>query len=289
MRLQGANADAAVARIAARQHGVVTFAQLRQAGLSQSALTRRVAAGRLHRLHRAVYAVGHPGLAAEGRWLAAVLACGKGAVLSHLAAAALWHLLTARSGPIDVTVPTGAGRKQRAGIRVHRSSVILRGGTTQRRGIPVTTPARTISDLRGAVAPGVRRQAIREAEFRGYVTGLETDGTRSETESVFLALCRRHRLPLPEVNVEIGRFTVDFVWSAYRLAVEVDGYAAHRGRQAFEDDRERELELAALGFRLRRFSDHQVRRRAGAVAAAVRAELAALPPRRPAERPPGDL
>ena len=276
MRLEGANPDVAVARIASRQHGVTTSVQLREAGLSQSAVARRVAAGRLHRLHRGVYAVGHQGLADEGRWLAAVLACGGGAVLSHLAAAALWGILAPRSGLIDVTVLTAAGRRRRAGIRIHRSSVIPRSAITTRRAIPVTNPARTIADLRGAVPAGVRRQAIREAEFRGFATGLETDGTRSDTESLFLGLCSRHRLPLPEVNVAIGRFTVDFVWPAHHLAVEVDGYAAHRGRQAFEDDRERELELAALGFRLRRFSDHQVRGRAGAVAAAIRAELAAL-------------
>jgi very-short-patch-repair endonuclease len=274
MRLQGASPDAAVAAIASGQHGVVTFAQLRAAGLSQSALARRVAAGRLYRLHRGVYAVGHRGLANEGRWLAAVLACGEGAVLSHLAAAALWGLLAPRSGPIDVTVPTSAGRRRREGIRIHRSSVMPQGAIVRRRRIPVTDPARTISDLRGAVPARVRRQAIREAEFRGYATGLETDGTRSDTERLFLALCRRHGLPLPKVNVSIGPFTMDFVWVAHRLVVEVDGYAAHRGRQAFEDDRERELVLAELEFRLRRFSDHQVRHRAAAVAAAVRAELA---------------
>jgi very-short-patch-repair endonuclease len=146
--------------------------------------------------------------------------------------------------------------------------------TTIHREIPVTTPARTLADLRRAVDPGLYRHAVRQAEFRGLPLGeIETDHTRSELERAFLRLCRRHRIPAPVVNARLGRFTVDFLWPAQRLVVETDGYTAHRGRQAFEDDRARELELHARGYRLRRFTDRQVRREPDAVAAVIRRAL----------------
>jgi very-short-patch-repair endonuclease len=274
MREQVVKADARVAAIAARQHGVVTFTQLRQAGVSRSGIYRRVAAGRLHRVYRGVYAVGHRGLSSEGLWTSAVLACGAGAVLSHRSAAELWELLPAVGGPIHVTIPaTSSGRGHRHGLRIHRSSLPA-VDTTLRSGIPVTTPARTLADLRRCVPPGTLRKAIREAEFRGLDLGdIETDRTRSELERAFLRLCRRHGLPEPEVNVPVGGFTVDFLWREQRLAVETDGYRAHRGRQAFEDDRERELALGIVGIRLRRFTDSQVEGRPVQVAAVVRAAL----------------
>ena len=274
MREQVVKADAKVAAIAARQHGIVTFTQLKRAGVSSSGVSRRVAAGRLHRVHRGVYAVGHRGLSREGKWTAAVLACGDGAVLSHRSAAELWELLPTAGGPIHVTIPaTSGGRGSRRGLRIHRSS-LPRSAATVRNRIPVTTPARTIADIKRSVSATTVRRAIREAEFRGLDLGdIQTDRTRSELERAFLRLCRRYHLPEPEVNVRVARFTVDFLWRERRLAVETDGYAAHRGRQAFEDDRERELALGTLGIRLRRFSDRQVDGRPAEVAAAVRAAL----------------
>jgi very-short-patch-repair endonuclease len=274
MRDKRVNADAEVAAMAAQQHGVVTIAQLNRAGLLRPAVSRRVAAGRLHRVHRGVYAVGHRGLSKEGRWMAAVLACGDGAVLSHRSAAELWELLPTSPGAVHVTVPgRSGGRRKRHGLRIHRSSLPT-CDSTARSGIPVTTPARTIADLKRSVRAATARKAIREAEFRGLDLGdTDADHTRSELERAFLRLCRRHGLPEPEVNVRVGRFTVDFLWREQRLAVETDGYRAHRGRQAFEDDRERELVLGMLGIRLRRFTDRQVHSRAAQVAAAVRAGL----------------
>jgi very-short-patch-repair endonuclease len=274
MRAQVVNADAEVAAIASRQHGVATFTQLKQAGVSRSGIYRRLAAGRLHRVHRGVYAVGHRGLSQQGKWMAAVLACGAGAVLSHRSAAELWELLPASTGPIHVSVPASSGgRSSRHRLRIHRSSLPA-GDTTIRGRIPVTTPARTIADLKRSVPAVTVRKAIREAEFRGLDLGdTDTDHTRSELERAFLLLCRRHGLPAPEVNVRVGRFTVDFLWRAQRLAVETDGYRAHRGRQAFEDDRERELALGVRGIRLRRFSDRQVDSQPARVARAVRAAL----------------
>lgn len=208
--------------------------------------------------------------------MAAVLACGDRAVLSHRSAAELWRLLPPRSGPAHITVPAKSARgRRRAGLCIHRSS-LPRADTTARASIPVTTPARTLADLKRTVTPATLRKAIREAEFRGLDLGeAPSDRTRSELERAFLALCRRYGLPEPEVNVSVGRFTVDFLWREQRVAVETDGYQAHRGRQAFEDDRERELELAVLGLQLRRFTSHQVRRRSAEVAHVLGAALRA--------------
>jgi very-short-patch-repair endonuclease len=204
--------------------------------------------------------------------MAGVLACGMGAVLSHRSAAELWGLLTVIRGLIHITTPTRGGRATRRGLPIHRSPSLPSESTTVHNGIPVTTVARALADLRGSIVPSTLRRAVRQAEYLGLSTGLETDRTRSDAELDFLRLCERHRLPLPEVNVPIDRYTVDFLWRAQRLAVEIDGYAAHRGRQAFEDDRERELVLHAGGIRVRRFSARQLQRDPAAVAASLRAD-----------------
>ena len=145
--------DLKIANIAARQLGVVTYRQLLEAGLCPSGVAKRTTAGRLHRLHRGVYAVGHRAVSREGRWMAAVLACGDGAVLSHMSAAALWELLRPVDGRVDVSTPARSGRARRVGIHLHRCTTLTSGSITERSGIPVTTPARTIEDLEGEVAP----------------------------------------------------------------------------------------------------------------------------------------
>jgi very-short-patch-repair endonuclease len=277
--------DLRIGRMAARQYGVVTVGQLIAAGLTRQAIHARTRAGRIHRIHRGVYAVGHSALGNEGRWLAAVLACGKGAVLSHRSAAELWRLLDPAPGRIHVTIPTNAGRKQRNGLGIHRSPHLPIGATTRHRGIAVTTPARTLKDLARVTSAQTVRRATRQAEYLGLPLGdVATDRTRSELERAFLALCRRHRLPPPETNVRIGSHTVDFVWPDSGLIVETDGYAAHRGRQAFEDDRERDVELGLSGYRVARFSARQVTGEGARVAKAVRALLASV--HRPAGDPP---
>jgi len=280
--------ESAIAQIAARQHGVMRAAQLYALGFSTSTISKWVRAGRLHRVFRGVYAVGHAGLSNEGWWMAAVLACGEGAVLSHRSAAELWHMLEPMSRPIDVTVPSGSGRRQRKGIRLHRSPSLPNDATTAQNRIAVTTPARTLTDLKRVASPGLHRKATRQAEFLKLDLGeIRTDHTRSEGERRFLRICRRHRLPLPEVNVRIGPYTVDFHWPDAGLVVEIDGYDGHRGRQAFEDDHARELHLAGRGLRLRRFSNAQVYDQAGAVAQAVQVELAPLRPMRTQKRQAG--
>jgi very-short-patch-repair endonuclease len=224
--------------------------------------------------------------------MAAVLACGPGAVLSHGAAAVHWGLLRPLDGPIDVSIPTRNGRKRRRGIRIHRCGTLgapLRPhGTEKRPGplvtvrdrIPVTTVARTLVDLRATLAPHLVRRAIREAEFLGFGLGeIKTDRTRSELERGFLRLCRRHGLPLPEVNVLLDGMTVDFLWRDASLVVETDSYATHGGTVAFENDRERDLRLRRLGYSVHHFSERQLQLAPKAVAEDVALALRAARPR----------
>jgi very-short-patch-repair endonuclease len=275
---QRANSDVAIAEIAARQHGVIAVRQLRDAGLDKHRVRHRVRTGRLHPIHRGVYAVGHEHFSQESRWMAAVLAGGKGAVVSHRSAASLWGLLPdPTASRVEISVPGDGGRSRRAGILVHRRSSLRPGCITCRRGIPVTTPARTLADLRPVASPVELRRIVRQAAVLGLSIGSEVrhDETRSELESRFLALCRRHRLPAPAVNVRIGAMTVDFLWPDNRLVVETDGYRYHRGRAAFEDDRDRDLRLRALGYDVIRLSYHQVVKRPGETAAVLRQALGA--------------
>jgi very-short-patch-repair endonuclease len=261
--------DQVIAEMAARQHGVVTRKQLLCVGVSSDQIKVRTSSGRLHRLHRGVYAVGHRPVSRRGFWMAAVLACGDGAVLSHRSAAELWELLRPQKGLINVSTPVRSGRSKRDGIRLHRCSSLVAGMTTQRHNIPVTTPARTISDLRGIVPPWQWRRAVRQAELAGYRLGpeLETDGTRSDLEGDFLRIVRDAGLPAPEVNVKLGRWTVDFLWRSERLVVETDSYRYHRGRIAFQDDHARELDLRRRGFEVRRFDERQIEEEPGLVGA----------------------
>jgi very-short-patch-repair endonuclease len=273
---KSAKPDLIVARIAARQHGVVSVRQLRDAGLSRDAMSTRVRGGRLHPVHRGVYAVGHAGLTFGGKCMAAALACGVNAVVSHRSAAALWELLPPSGGPIHVSVPTDAGRKRRSGLCIHRRPALPLDCMIRRHGIPVTTPAQTIADLRRSVPAAQLRRAIRQAEVLGMRTGIEQAGerTRSELEHLFLRLCERHGLPRPEVNVRIGPRLVDFLWRDRRLVVETDGYRYHRGRAAFEEDRERDLELRSLGYDVLRFTHRQVTEDPGRVAGMLASALA---------------
>jgi very-short-patch-repair endonuclease len=216
--------------------------------------------------------------------MAAVLACGARAVLSHGSAAAHWGLLRPVDGPVDVSVPVRSGRRRRRGIRLHRCASLELGEgfdrrlVTRHQGIPVTTPARTIADLSGTVPPHLVRRATRQAEMLGLPLGVvATDGTRSDLERDFLRLCRRHALPFPEVNVRVGRWTVDFLWRHERLVVETDSYRWHRGAVAFEDDHARDLDLRRHGYSVRRFTEHQVRERPALIAADLAEALGRAP------------
>jgi hypothetical protein len=285
---KGDSADLRIGRFARDQHGIVTTRQLVAAGLSTAAISKRVRSGKLYRVHQGVYSVGHDGLSEPERWMAAVLACGPGALISHGTAAVHWGLLRPLEGPIDVTVPTQNGRKARRTIRIHRCQSLVQSpfptsGSEKRlatpgtihKGIPVTTVARTLEDLkRSELRPSLVRRAIRQAEFLRLPLGeIETDGTRSDLELDFLRLWHRHRLPTPEVNVPIGHLTVDFLWRDERLVVETDSYVTHGGSIAFDDDRTRDLELRRRGYRVHRFSERQLEREPAAVAEDVVREV----------------
>lgn len=215
--------------------------------------------------------------------MAAVLACGEGAVLSHHSAAALWELLKPIRGPIHVSVPTTSGLKKRSGIQLHRCpslgdppplppSPANRGwrgrGITRRHNVPVTTIQRTINDLEDSVAPYLLRRAKRQAELKGIrLEGSEGKRLRSDLEEDFLALV--HHLPPAETNVKIGRYEVDFLWREANLVVEVDSWIYHRGSVAFHEDRTRELYLRQRGFTVLRFSEAQIEEEPARVVADV--------------------
>jgi very-short-patch-repair endonuclease len=291
--------DPVIGGFADAQYGVVSRAQLLQAGLTSREIERRTEAGRLHVLHRGVYAVGHRVLKVEGRWMAAVLAAGEGAVLSHRPAAALWDLCPVPQGTIHVTVPGDGGRKRRTGMRIHRS-VTLDGDTTVHRGIPVTTASRTIIDL-ARTTKGRRLEALVDradihglvdfadlraassASLRAVLQNYHPAPTQSELEEAFLRLCDDHDIPRPETQAKIEGYTVDAVWRDLMLAVEVDGYRYHRSPHKFETDRERDVVLTVAGWTVLRFTWRQLTYEPHWVAEKVRACVRA---RRRASRTP---
>lgn len=224
-----------------------------------------------------MYAVGHDQLRLEGRWLAAVFACGPGAVLSHLDAAALWELRQSQSAVIDVTVPSRTGRMKRPGIRVHRSGRLGKGEVTVRDGIPVTTVARTLLDLADVLPKQALRRAVTEAEYLRLfdLTAINAvvqsnpgrrgaklmaaagtgERTRSKLEDRFLAFVERHGVERPKTGVWIERYETDFLWAEANLVVELDGLAAHRTTAALKGDRRRDRILWRAGFRTMRLTE----------------------------------
>jgi very-short-patch-repair endonuclease len=270
-----------VTALAERQHGVVTRVQLVEFGLSDDGIGRRVADGRLWRVHQGVYAVGRPTLTLAGRFMAAVLSCGPGAALSHVAGGILLGLLPERGPRIDVTVPRGGQRRRRGALIIHRAALPETDVTTKH-GIPVTTPARTLIDLADVLPPRQLERAFDEAEYlrldlsdlqprpgrRGSGVLAEmlrrhdagTTRTRSHLEERLLALCHRFRLPTPQVNAAIEGYEVDFAWPDSRLIVETDGWSAHGSRSAFERDRRRDADLLGAGWRVLRVSWRRLER-----------------------------
>jgi very-short-patch-repair endonuclease len=225
-----------------------------------------------------VYAVGHPGLSQLGRWKAATTACGNGAALSHRSAAELWGMVEQGGGDSHVTVPVAGGRAKRSGIRIHRIPSLVGAAVGRRDNIPVTRPQRTLEDLKGVTDPGELRLAIRQAEILRLpvdAAALIPDLAASPLELSFLRLCRRRRLPEPEVNVHIGPYRVDFLWRSRRLIVETDGDRYHRGALISTEDAERDRRLAALGFQVVRLGYRQVVEEPRRTAARVRTLLRA--------------
>jgi hypothetical protein len=290
--------DQALAQLAGRQWGVASLAQLEALGLGPRGVQHRAESGRLRRIHRGVYAIGGAALPREGRHLAAVLACGPGAVLSHVSAAVHWELLTYDAPHPDVTA--SASRAGAPGIRLHRTRSLDAREITTHQGIPITTLARTLLDvaatapthhLEHAIGLALRNELYdqraiddvlqRHAGRAGTkalrrATGDEPAFTRSALERRFLALCRRAGLPRPLVNhtltaLDHQPYEVDFYFPAYRLVVETDGWDTHRTRVAFERDRAKDAALTASGYIVLRFTKRQIAEDPGTVADRVRA------------------
>ena len=280
--------DRLIAAFASSQHGVVALWQLVGLGLSARAVRKRVAAGRLHRIHEGVYAVGYPRLTQKGYYMAAVLACGQRSALSHRSAADHRELRRSSRAGIDIISSRRPGRR-RAGIDAHTSSTLLERDIELVDGIRCTSVARTLLDLAAVLPRRAVERAFDEAAFREVLDAREiedvlaraghhrgagalravlvdhapgTTRTRNDLEEAFLAICRAAGLPQPEVNawIPLGPtgYEADFLWRAQRLIAETDGGAAHATRQGFEHDRRRDQHLALAGWRVVRFPYSQV-------------------------------
>jgi len=287
-----------VAGLAARQHGVVSRRQLLALGYSKSAIGRMIDADRLHRAQRGVYSVGHPAMTEHGRCLAAVLACGKDALLSHASAAWLWGLLPRCPVVPEVTVPSsGHGHE---GIRLHRTGNLDPGDRATCDGMPVVAVARTLLDL--AASGDARRleRAVDRAERIGRLDWIEIEAmlgrnrgragapalrsalevyrdpafTRSRAERLLLDALRGGGAPRPSVNAFVAGFEIDAYWEAERFAVEVDGWEFHRSRRAFERDRLRQEQLRLAGIDSIRITARRLEREPQVVAERIATLLA---------------
>jgi very-short-patch-repair endonuclease/uncharacterized coiled-coil protein SlyX len=287
------SADWVIAEVAERQHGVVTRRQLRERGLTNARIDGRISRGQLHPVHHGVYSVGRRVLGRESRWLAAVLACGDGAVLSHRSAAQLWGLVRPSAGAIHVT--RAAGWKAPDGVSAHRAHLPA-DERALIAGIRVTGLSRTLLDLAAVVTRHQLELALNEAEVRRLTdrlslpdlmaryprrngtallrTILEDEKalegpTRNGFEERFASLLHAHGLPKPRFNADLfvrGRhFNVDCLWSEERLIVELDGGAVHRTARAFEADRERDRILGSEGWQVVRVTWRQLTGDAGSV------------------------
>jgi hypothetical protein len=282
---------------------VVERSQLLRLGFTTSAIGRRIELGRLHPLHAGVFAVGHQLVSREGRWMAAVLAMGEGAVLSHRSAAGLWGLRGQGKRPIDVTLPSKS--RHVPGIRRHSSRVLPADEITSQNRIPVTNVPRTIFDCAAGGDVDLVENLMREAEFRERYDRLSlphlleryprrrgcrtvrlalkrleespSGPTASRLEERFLPFLRAYGLPIPRLNewIDLGgrRYKVDCRWPGTKEIVELDSFSAHGTRSAFRDDRERDRRLRVAGYGLTRISWAQLDDEPAAIAADLRALL----------------
>ena len=292
-----------MAEIAARQHRVVARQQLLAAGLSPGQIRQMLEGHRLLELHRGIYAVGTPDPGPSGRLIAAVLACGDGAVLSHRSAAVHHGLLRHKAGPVEVTIPRSRGPSPRRGIHLHCSPSLLPLDTTRRHNIPCTTVERTLVDL-AATHPKELKRAVDQAfvkkligrtrmavaleraqgrigtpHLRRELAGLlpQLSLTRSELELRFLQMLKKANLPEPLVNRHRETHRVDFHWPANDLVVETDGRGVHDNPHSFEEDRRRDLDLELAGHRVIRLSWRQVKEEPGRIAELLAMRLAQSP------------
>jgi len=284
--------DRALAELANAQHAVFGLSQVRELGLSDTAVRKRVRGGRLHRIHQTVYSlVPKALLKREGLYMAAVLACGPGAVLSHRSAARLHELRSYGYTRIEVTVP-GRSSRRHDGVKVHRSTTLTEADATVVNNIPVTTVERTLLDVAEVVTQRQLERAFDQAEtlealdliriqdqlarnptrpgakkVRKVLTEhyIGSTPTENEFEEAFLALTRDLGLPDPRPQFYIDPhdgeppIRADFAWPDQRIVVETDGRQTHGTNQAFESDRRRDQRLAAIGWTVIRITWRQLR------------------------------
>lgn len=294
---QAVSAHHPLADLAARQHGVVSIRQLEALGYSRATVSRAARMGRLHRLHRGVYAVGHKSLTWEGRCLAAVLACAPNAVASHVSAAWFWGLLASRPGTFHVTAPTR--RRPKTAIRLHYARM-ADGDRTVRDGIPVTALPRTLLDLAATLSAGRLDRAIERSEEHGSFDLREVDAllgraghhpgisrlrralaiyrddpvfTRSRLERRFLDLVKSAGLPVPAMNFNEAGYELDAYWPPERFAVELDVYETHGSHASFERDRLRQEDLKLAGIEMTRVTGPRLDREPSQVVERVAALL----------------
>jgi hypothetical protein len=269
--------------LARRQHGVLTRRDLLALGFSDEAIRHRLGRGRLHRVVPGVYAVGRAGLSREGRWMAAVLACGPEAFLSHRSAAALWRFGTEHRDHIDVSVRRWSEARI-GGIRCHRRPTLPPEAVTKRLGIPLTEPVQTFLDLATVTGPKGLERAINEADKRDVI---DPDALRralddhagapgvrplrhvldkhtfrlsdDELERFFRPIAAAAGLPTPLTKVDVDEFEVDFFWPDLGLVVETDGWRYHRTPAAQTRDALRFQAHTAAGLTPLRFSHWQVK------------------------------
>jgi predicted transcriptional regulator of viral defense system len=302
--------DAMIAALAARQHAVIGLDQLVALGLSASAIRKRAADGRLHRIHRTVYSlVPKSLLTRNGLYMAAVLTCGPRALLSHRSAAALLGLQREGWTKVEVTVPRRSHLRH-TGIAAHRSVTLAPVDAIMLDHIPTTTVSRTLFDLAEVLPRRPVERAFDQAEYlqlldlRAIQDQLSRNATRrgakvvrsileehyigstltrSEIEEAMLALSRAVGLPRPEINawLDLGdggpMIMPDFMWRAQRLIVEVDS-KYHRTKQRYESDRRRDQRALVAGWRVIRTTENQIKRRPGELHATVATLLAQDPP-----------
>jgi very-short-patch-repair endonuclease len=301
--------DGKIARICHRQHGLITLEQLEGRGLTVQAVHERLVAGRLHRIHQRVYSLTPGVMTQRGKLMAAALACGPDAVLSHRSAAFLWGLVDDWEEPIDVTAPNRRGRSP-DGVAAHRDGSLQPVDKTVRFGIPCTSLARTLLDFAGVAPEWEVRKAVGQAEVLGLLDQRQmramlrrsrrrrgvarlrlvldtlhpqTRRTRGELERLFLAMCIRAELPQPEVNVWLevpgGRpLQADFLWRDARLIVEADSREFHDTAAAFEQDRKREQRFQSADWRVTRCTWNQVEREPRRLVGTIRALVAQAGP-----------
>jgi Protein of unknown function (DUF559) len=254
--------------VAARQHGNITRRQLFDVWLNKHHINYRIKIGRLHRVFRGVYSVGTPAITPHQRAAAAVLACGPGAALSHSSAMTLWGFWRHWDTPFEVTV---VGDRRTRGIHVHRSTTLRRRDITTQLGIRVTTPARTLIDMTPRLRDSALRRAVKNALNSPWLTEdqlaetlarhptapgtrriaklIGRDGTpeRAGWEDEFPAFCARYGLPEPIMGQPFHGYILDALFPVEKVIVELDGWEFHKGKIAFEDDRERDAETLARG------------------------------------------